>query len=373
MPSVQRGRAALIVAILLLCLWRPALAQAQPDTASLQAAVDCARVQMGAPAALVAVGFPDGRLVQIASGLAQLEPRREAGPGDPIPVGSVTKLFTATLVLQLVSEGKLSLEQPLADFYPQFPNANRITLRMLLEHRSGLANYTDLGFKLPPAVILLILAQQWEPERLAAECAQLEPLCEPGAEFHYSNTNYILLGLIIERVTGHTYTEELHARIIDPLGLQDTCFAAAETPPANTLHGYALVDGALRDRTLIENPSLGWAAGALVTTTADLDTFLRALFGGKLLPAELQAQMLAGTERGDGYGRYGLGVMQVDTELGPLWGHEGITLAYRGGAWYLPQRGITVIALTNLFDARVFPLYEAVAQWAVSQPAGPGV
>lgn len=370
MRSWRRGGTALTLG---LALWLLSFnwCYAQ-DAGSLQAVVDQARAQIDAPAALVAVGYPDGRFVQIASGLADIATARQAQPGDLVPVGSVTKLFTATIILQLVAEGKLSLDQSLASFFPEFPNANRITLRMLLDHRSGLANYTDLGAKLPPALVVLILAQQWEPERLAAECANLAPLCEPDAAFNYSNTNYILLGLIIERVTGHDYVDELHARILDPLALRDTCFAATEPPPANTLHGYALAGGGLRDRTLIENPSLGWTAGALVTTTADLNTFLHALFGGALLPPELLAQMLDGQERGDGYGRYGLGVMQVDTELGPLWGHEGITLAYRGGAWYLPESGITVIALTNLFDARMFPLYQAVAQWAVSQPAGPG-
>ena len=364
----MRGWLPVAALVATLGLWLHCGAVRAQDIDSLQAAVDLTREEMGAPAALVAVGFPDGRLVQIAGGLAELEPERSADPGDPVPVGSVTKLFTATMILQLVAEGKLSLEQPLADFFPEYPNSDRITLRMLLRHRSGIANYTDLGFKLPPLAIMLVLAQEWQPEDIAAYCAGFKPLCEPGAEFHYSNTNYLLLGLIIESVTGHAYVDELHARILDPLGLQETCFAASEPVPANTLHGYALVDGELRDRSRIENASLAWAAGALVTTTADLDTFLRALFEGELIPPDLLAEMLDGQERGDGYGRYGLGVMQVDTQLGTLWGHEGITLAFRGGAWYLPERGITVIALANLFDARIFPMYETVIGWAVSQP-----
>jgi D-alanyl-D-alanine carboxypeptidase len=225
-------------------------------------------------------------------------------------VGSVTKTFTATVVLQLVSEGKLRLSDPLERHLPGVvPAGRKITIRQLLNHRSGLANFTD-------DTLWLERASRSPSSRPidALRFAAAQPLVfPPGSEWRYSNTNYIALGLVIEKITGNTYREELESRILDPLALKRT-----ELPRTRRLRD-------LDDEG--ENPNIAWAAGALVSDTHDLARFLSALLSGRLLSegslAQMKQTVVVDHELGDG-----LGIFSSQLTCGRFWGHEGGILDY---------------------------------------------
>ena len=225
-------------------------------------------------------------------------------------VGSVTKTFTATIVLQLVSEGKLRLSDPLERHLPGIvPAGKKITIRQLLNHRSGLANVTDYADWLQRAS-RSPSSRPIDTLRFAAAQPLVFP---PGSEWRYSNTNYIALGLVIEKITGNTYREELESRILDPLALKRT-----ELPRTRRLRD-------LDDEG--ENPNIPWAAGALVSDTHDLARFFSALLSGRLLSegslAQMKQTVVVDHELGDG-----LGIFSSQLTCGRFWGHEGGILDY---------------------------------------------
>jgi len=225
-------------------------------------------------------------------------------------VGSVTKTFTATIVLQLVDEGKLGLNDTLEEHVPgAVPRGDEITIRQLLQHRSGLMNYPSPDY----------FSWQAGEGRSRASIRPIDTLryagskplfFEPGTEFSYSNTNYIALGLVIERVTERSYAEELERRIIDPLGLGRT-----ELPSQPRLPDLEDVG---------EYPNIPWAAGGIVSNGRDLSRFYSALVSGRLMSAASLATM---KKTGPGSG-YGLGIASTGVRCGRAWGHGGLILDY---------------------------------------------
>ncbi|GAA3470762.1 serine hydrolase domain-containing protein [Nonomuraea roseola] len=238
--------------------------------------------------------------------------------------GSVIKPFTATLVLQLVAEGKIGLDAPVAGYLPELGLDRRITVRMLLRHTSGLFNYTgeyyDNGTFVPgiPAT-----GDEWldnrfktyRPQELVRLALSKPARFEPGTDQNYSNTNYTLALLLIEKVTGHSYAEEMQRRILRPLGMRGTAVPGARTQlPGPHAHGYYRYQEAGQWKTVDisrQNLSLLAGAGDLISTTQDLQTFFSALNGGKLLPAELLAEMRKP------YGKLGYGLGLFVQDLGP--------------------------------------------------------
>jgi D-alanyl-D-alanine carboxypeptidase len=283
-------------------------------------------VAAGAPGAAARVR-QGHRVTQAASGLADLRTGRRMRPGLHYRVGSVTKPFVATVVLQLVAEGTLSLSDTVERWLPGIlPYGNQVTIRQLLNHTSGVPDNS-----LEPLVILYTSphgrARAWTPRELVALVADRPPDFPPGTAFSYSNTGYVLAGMIVEAATGHQLGQELARRIFRPLGLHDTVFPINRpTIPGPNPRGYSLplVDeaGPLLDFT-VYNPSLAWGAGNLISTLADLEHFFRALLGGRLLPAKLLAAMTTPVDTGvPGYG-YGLGLEMIETPSGRLIGHGG--------------------------------------------------
>jgi D-alanyl-D-alanine carboxypeptidase len=283
-------------------------------------------VAAGAPGAAARVR--DGhRVTQAASGLADLRTGRRMRPGPHYRVGSVTKPFVATVVLQLVGEGKLSLSDTVERWLPGIlPYGDQVTLRQLLNHTSGVPDNS-----LEPLVMLYTSphgrARTWTPRQLVALIADRPPDFPPGTAWHYSNTGYVLAGMIVEAATGHKLGRELARRIFRPLRLHDTFFPINRPDiPGPNPRGYSLplVDeaGPLLDFT-VYNPSLAWGAGNLISDLADLERFFRALLGGRLLPPRLLAAMTTPVNTGlPGYG-YGLGLEMIDTPSGRLLGHGG--------------------------------------------------
>jgi D-alanyl-D-alanine carboxypeptidase len=274
-------------------------------------------VSAGVPGALALVREGD-RTQTAAVGLADVGARVKISAGERFRVGSVTKTFVATVGLQLAAEGRLRLDDPVGRWLPGLlPDGERITIRDLLAHRSGLADVAD-----DPAV-LDGPRSDWSPRRLVALMARQPRTGAPGGAFRYSSTNYLLLGLLIERVTGRSLASELDQRIIGPLRLADTAFRSGPIRGAH-VHGYSLpshqgvVDPAAEPRDL-ETRSARWAgaSGDLVSSAADLARFLAALLGGDLLPpAQLRAMEAARS-------RYGLGLAVYPTPCGRAWGHTG--------------------------------------------------
>jgi D-alanyl-D-alanine carboxypeptidase len=278
-----------------------------------------------------------GRVWRGASGVAELGSSRPAPVEGRFRAGSITKSFVATVVLQLVGEGRIALDGP-----------DRITLRHLLQHTSGIADYgeSDRFRRLysTTEAIAGLRHRTWSPPELLALIAGEPPLFEPGSSWAYSSTNYLRLGLVVERVTGNPYAAEVERRILRPLDLRDTGFPGADPHIAGPhLHGYLRGgDGEPVDITAFDHSFAG-AAGEIVSSTADLNAFYRALMTGELLaPAQL-AEMR--TVRAAGYG---LGIATRRLPDGTaLWGHNGGTFGFETFSWTTEDGGRQVtVALT---------------------------
>jgi D-alanyl-D-alanine carboxypeptidase len=244
----------------------------------------------------------------------------------PPPREGITKTFVSTVALQLVGEGRLSLDDTVEQWQPGLiPGGAQITVRQLLNHTSGLFNYTD-----DDAFISEVLTNPltvYTPQQIITLANSYPPRFAPGTSWSYSNTNYIVAGLILERVTHQSISQLIQQRITGPLRLRNTYLpelspdiqgyhARGYFPPARTGEGYV-------DVTRL-SPTVAWAAGALVSNVDDLRRYFGALLGGKLLrPAQL-AQMKDLVPVDDEYELgYGLGLYRSETACGPIWGHDG--------------------------------------------------
>jgi D-alanyl-D-alanine carboxypeptidase len=246
--------------------------------------------------------------------------------GDRFRAGSTMKTFVATITLQLVAERRLKLDDPV-------PEAGGLPLRTLLNHTSGVFNHSE-----DPRVAQAGLLKRWRPRELVAISRSHDPYFPPGTGHHYSNTNYVMLGLMIERITGHSLQRELERRILRPLKLRDTSYD--EGP---RVRGVAPAVSGGEDVT-VQNTSWAGAAGALVSTARDLGRFYSALLGGKLLAPEQLAAMKTidpVTEF------YGLGLFTGRTTCGPMWGHNGQVPGYYTLAFAAEDGSRPVVILVN--------------------------
>ncbi|WP_188826666.1 serine hydrolase domain-containing protein [Nocardia camponoti] len=264
-------------------------------------------------------------------------------PGEPpvdghVRIGSNTKTFTATLALQLVAEGKIDLDAPLAGYLPEFGLDERATVRMVLQHTSGIFNFTGEYYE-DGTIVSGIAApgtplggewvarryESYRPEELVRLALSKPARFEPGTGWSYSNTNYVLARLLIEKVTGRSVAEETRRLIVGPLGLSGTVVPGTSTvlPEPHAHAYYRLGEGEPVDVTE-HNPSWISAGGDMISTTADLHTFISALTSGKLLPAPLLSEMFTPGATGIPNMDYGLGVFVVTTEDGKtLISHNG--------------------------------------------------
>jgi D-alanyl-D-alanine carboxypeptidase len=315
----------------------PALAASSPALPSSTAPTGTTRtalgdalqsvVDAGVPAAIGAVDDGHHR-TKLARGLARLDPARPAGPDDQVRVGSITKTFMATIALQLVADHRLRLDDSVEHWLPGLvPGGRAITVRMLLNHTSGIFNYTDDADFVQ--VLLSDPYREWTPQQLIAVATAKPPVFAPGQGWSYSNTNYLLVGLILQKITRQPLPDLVARRITGPLHLRDTYFATSPRFRGPYAHGY-LPPAVTGDGWLDTSgwtPTWAWAAGAIVSNADDLGTFYRALLSGRLLPAAQLAELTTTVDTGQGIA-YGLGIFTVDTPCGTVWGHDGSVPGY---------------------------------------------
>lgn len=310
-------------------------------------------VDTGAVGALAEVRDERG-VWRAASGVSRIGTTQPVAVRSRFRAGSITKTFIATVVLQLVDEGRLRLDDPVEKWLPGVvPGGERIMLRHLLNHTSGLYDFLRT-LTLPPAPgFLKYQTRTWTAdEQIQRALAHPPVFKQPGSQFSYSNTNYLLLGQVIEKVTGHSYGDEVERRIVRPLGLHGTTMpGTSELIQGPHPHGYVLIDDG--ERRLVDftkmNPSLFGAAGEIISTTADLNKFFAALFGGRLLPPGLLADMMTPGTPG---GRYGLGIFLKTTTCGvPIYGNDGDAAAYQSWS-YATRDGRRRVTLAVTPDSR---------------------
>jgi D-alanyl-D-alanine carboxypeptidase len=351
MKRVLRSLATATAAVAMMAV--PAAAAAgprEPASAGLQRRLD-AVIAAGAVGALAEVRDGHGGW-RGAGGVAELGTTRSVPVDGRFRVGSITKTFLATVVLQLAGEGRLRLDDTVEAWLPgAVPAGDRITVRHLLNHTSGLYDVLRT-LPLPPTPRFLDNRwRAWTPAELVARAVADPPTFEPpGSAFAYSNTNYVLLGQIVERVTGRSYGTEIEHRVIRPLRLRDTSVPGTSTRiPGPRPRGYVPIERNgevnLVDYTEM-NPSVFGAAGEMISTTEDLNRFFAALLGGRLLPAHLLDEMR--TPGIEGGRRYGLGLAWYDTSCGVrVYGNDGDALAYQSWSYStVDRRRQVTVALT---------------------------
>lgn len=343
---------------LALFVWAVAMAgpQAAAQDAALQRALQdalnaaVASDETPFPGATLYVSHPERGTYIAAAGVTDIQSNAPLSPDAHFRAGSTMKPFVATVVLQLIEEGKLSLDAMLTSLLPpditgRFPGAGTITLRQLLDHTSGIPEW------LSPPVVMAIAGDPtkvWDPREFLDIAAAQPANFPPGQGWSYSNTNYNLLGLVIDRTTGRSWREEIRERILGPLGLDNTLLPEPGdlTIPGAFMHGYALLDGNVVDLSFID-PSMAGAAGggALVTTVGDLAAFLAALRAGELFSdpgtfATMSDFVDAAAE--GGHTGYGLGLERYDFGGLEMIGHLGGTAGYRSGTFYFPSLDLGV-------------------------------
>ena len=346
--------------------------------------------------ATAAVVLPDGQAIVCATGRRDRAGAEPMQPEDRMLAGSVGKTLVAAVALQLVQEERLSLDDAVAthlggeDWYARVPNAAALTVRMLMNHTSGVMRYEfDRTFV---ADLLAAPDRAWRPAECIAYVLDRAPRFAAGAGFEYSDTNYLLLGLVIERITGEPLFDSIQSRLLEPLQLRDTVAATGRSIPrlvqghAGQRNPFGGSDRMLdEDGRLVLSPAFEWAGGGFASTAADLARWARHLYGGdddRVLRPETLRQMLQGVAaNGLGAGvEYGLGVIVQQTELGPCHGHSGFFPGYLTRiAWFGRHRIAIAVqvntseprALGRPLDAIVLELAKAVVDGATEPPSHP--
>lgn len=325
-----------------------------PDvSAEIQAKMDVLTTGETLPGMVLWIDTPEYQFAG-ASGFADFINEVPMPPDGAFRIGSITKMFTATVVVQLAEEGVLTLDDPLALWLPevaeQLLNGEQITLRHLLTHTSGVFNvveheayFADLfaAVDIDEAMGTATLAcrQQDPRDTLARYVYGKNALFDPGAGWHYSNTNYILLGMVIESAAQMPLADAYRMRIYEPLGMVSTFLDCYESPVAEVVHGYTGFGDTMTDVTNLHE-SIGWSAGGLVSNADDLVAFARGLFGGALFhdPESLVAM----TTPSPG-SAYGLGIMLQENHIG----HAGGIAGFRSVLNYLPEFDTVMVILYN--------------------------
>ncbi len=325
--------------------------------AALDARLERFRAKLGLPGVSAAILFADGSMWRGTAGLADVADARRVTPETAFPVASVSKTFTAALILKLVEEGRLHLDVSAKTYLPTLPIDPAITVRQLLDHTSGLRD-----FYFGPGVDKLLLSH---PSRVWDAARSLKyvgtPYAKPGTSWHYSNTNYLILGMVAERVGGASLATQLATRFFGPLALDHTFYQAAMAPKGPLAHSYRFVGTSpklpaidLSDGTSIvpftSVVTAAGGAGSIATTADDLARWARALYGGEVLDEATRAMMVGDAQQTARFHPgipYGLGVQTASVDGHPALGHSGRFLGARAVVRWFPREHIAIAVLTN--------------------------
>jgi len=313
------------------------------------------------PALVVQVTTPDGTWIA-TTGLADGE--RPTAPDDRFRIASMSKTYVATVTLMLVEDGIFALDDLASDWLSDeivenIANADVVTIRQLLAMRSGIDDY--LGTDEFWEAIENNPSYEWTAEEAISYAYGLPALFAPDEEYYYSNSNYILLQLILENASGMTLAELIREKILDPLGLENTYTQISETHPEGFVNGYEDIDGdgELDDVTNI-NDGAGLGDGGLVSNTADITIFYQALLQDRtLLGDAMMTELLTFSDDDEG-GGYSLGLAEWDTEFGTAWGHSGAVLGFFSIGVYLPADEMIIVVLSAGGDVYLDELAEAI-------------
>ncbi|MFI8519500.1 serine hydrolase domain-containing protein [Streptomyces sp. NPDC085481] len=311
-------------------------------TARLDKAIEDVRTQAGIPGVVAGLWMPGKGCYLRATGVADTATGRPMFADTFVRIGSETKTFTVTALLELVDDGRIGLDDPISDYVRGVPNGDQITLRHLAEMRSGLFPYTS-----DPGFIHDLLS---EPKRAfnpweALSYGYRHPNnFAPGAQFQYCNSNLLLLGLVIEKVSGQRLADFVHRRVLRPAHLRHTLLPKGAEFPEPHAHGYTnqTLSGAVEDTT-DWNPSWAWAAGAMISDLHDLRRWAETLATGRLLSPETQAQRLKLLPTGFPGLTYGLGIFEANGWIG----HNGSLPGYETVTVYLPSQKATLVLILN--------------------------
>jgi len=340
---------------------------------ALRAAVKRDRAAAGIPGVAVAVALPGGRTVTVNAGVADRRTGRPVTDDTLFAIGSVTKPFTAALLVRLAERGALSLDDPLHRWVPHFRWADGITVRDLLAMRSGLPNFTD-----DPdwrAAQDRSAGHAWTPARTLRYTGS--PTAPPGRRWEYSNTNYVLAGLVAERASGMDYARALRREVLDRRAFPRTVVQPEERPAGPVAVGYnAGIQGSPMRRTPNDGyvpettvASTAWSAGGMLASARDLARAAQRLFRGDGLSPSARATMTRFAATGhDPPPQYGLGLARDTLGGEEVWTHGGDINGFHADLAYLPRRGATIAALTNLEVSS--PGREALIEDLVAAVAG---
>jgi len=316
------------------------------------------------PAVVLYLNY-DGEEALVGRGLADLASETPVREQDLFRLASISKVFTASVVLQLVAEGKMELDNPIADYLPDelvkhIANAEVATVRQVLQMTSGIYNYTDTDAYYD--AIDADPLHEWTAAETLTLIYDEEPDFAPGEDYYYSNSNYNLAQIAIESVTGNSLAKELEARIFAPLGM-DSCYL--ETPEVfaeNIVRGYELNDEDNLDDVTEINDGTGLGDGGIVCSASDLGRFLPSLMNGKLLDDAMLDEMFDTVDDGEG-GEYGLGIAYSEGDFGVEIWHDGASSGFQSYMTYLPDEDLTLVILTNYLDSEIITdlSYDALA------------
>ena len=370
------------------------------DPAAFEALVDSTMEELGVPGAVVLLRTPQGEIVA-AYGTTELGTDDAPDIDTHFRIGSISKTMTSAVILQLVEEGALALDDPVSTYIPDVPGGDGITIAQLLEMRSGLYSYTDA-----PEISQAMdddPTKVWTPQELLDIAYAQPPMFAPGSDYYYSNTNYVLLGLIIEQLDHRPLGEAYEERLWKPLGMTDTMMPAPDdsTLPAPFSHGYlygsashvmmgtlytaeevaAAKAGTLQPNDFTDlNHTFAAGAGAVVSTAADLATWIKALGSGKVLKPEMQRIWQDSAKIIDpknSFNWYGYGIDQLRWGPNTIDIHGGQTPGFNSEAGYDPANDMTLViwvnqtlSLDNQFTAQAM-MVKAIAEiYALSPLAG---
>ncbi|MCU7823221.1 serine hydrolase domain-containing protein [Kitasatospora sp. DSM 101779] len=311
-------------------------------TARLDSTVEDVRRQAGIPGVVVGLWMPGRGSYVRATGVADTATGRPMSADSYVRIGSETKTFTVTALLELVDQHRVGLDDPISAYVGGVPDGDRITLRQLADMRSGLFPYTA-----DPDFVHALQTdpyRNFSPQEVLAYGFKHDNTFDPGEEFEYSNTNLVLLGLVVEKVSGQRLADFVQRRVLRPAHLRHTLLPRGAEFPEPHPRGYTdqTLSGAVEDVT-DWNPSWAWAAGAMISDLQDLRRWAEVVATGRLLTPQTQAERLKTLPTGFPGTGYGLGIFETNGWIG----HNGSIPGYETVTVYLPSQRATLVIMIN--------------------------